>query len=144
MRFRMLFPLFAAIALVAAACGDGASAQEKYCEAGQSLESSVNALSGAVGVDDVGQVMDLVAERGDDLESAIDAVRGDLDALREAATDAAADEVDAFEQAMDDITDAFSELGGDVALDNAVAAQDAVQRLGMAAQAVYGTLTDCP
>jgi hypothetical protein len=177
---KWLFPLLAAAAAIVVIVGvvvaDGDSdngleqleteqptvveeptAAQKYCEAGQSLESSINALVGLVGVDDARQALDLVTQStsvttmNDDLESAIDAVEDDLDALQETATDAAADEVDVVERAMGDLNDALSKLSSNLFtssetadLDNAAAAQDAAQGVATAAQAVYGTLTDCP
>jgi hypothetical protein len=149
MSVRTMFVGFVVIALVATGCGDddddGALAQLEYCDAGQSLESSVVALSGLFGVEDLdlGKVMDFVVEGSDEFESAIEAVENDLGALKEAATDVAADDVDALDQAMDDVDDALSELGSDLSTENATAVQDAVQRVGTAAQAVYDTLTDC-
>ena len=78
-----------------AGCGsdDEPSAQEKYCEAGDSLRSSVDALVG----------LDLVAEGTDGLNSAVDAVKGDVEELRDAASDAAADDVSVLEQSVDDL-----------------------------------------
>jgi outer membrane murein-binding lipoprotein Lpp len=103
--------------------GDEPSAQEQYCEAGDSLESSVSAL-----VD-----LDLVAEGTSGLESAVDAVKADLDELRSTASEAAAEEIDALEQSVDDLGTAASDLGGEISTENA-----------SALEAVYGTLTDCP
>ena len=151
MKSRVLFIGIAVLGLVAAGCSDdddGASSQETYCVAGQSLESSVNTLSGLIGVDEgeaaVGQIMDAVVESSDDLDAALDAIEADLAALREAANEAAADEVDALDQAMDDLANALSELGSDLDLDKALAVQESAQGARTAAQAVYDTLTDCP
>ena len=151
--YRTLTILAIVVGLVGSAC----SSNQAACEAGQSLESSINELSGLVGVEDPEQLMRFVDEDihrpvGEllDLESAIDAAQGDLDVLVEAAPDAAADEVDALEQAMDDLTDAISELINEFRnssfntdFNNAEAAQDANQGVATAAQAVYDTLTDC-
>ena len=118
-----------------AGCGsdDEPSAQEKYCEAGDSLQSSGDALVG----------LDLVAEGTDGLDSAVDAVKGDVEELRDAASDAAADDVSVLEQSVDDLEGALSDLGGEITSENAAAVSTTVQNVGSAAQAVYGTLTDC-
>jgi hypothetical protein len=152
MKSRVLFVGIAVLGLLAAGCSDadddGASSQESYCEAGQSLESSVNALSGLIGVDEgeeaVGQIMDAVVESSDDLDAAVDAIEADVSALREAASEAAADDVDALDQAMDDLANVLSDLGSDLDLDKALAVQESAQGARAAAQAVYDTLTDCP
>lgn len=121
---------------VVAGCGDDdkKSAQEKYCEAGESLEASVTALVG----------LDLVAEGTDGLESAIADVEDDVNELRDSATDAAEDDVDALEQSVDDLDSALSDLGDEITSENATAAGTAVQAVGAAAQGVYATLSDCP
>ena len=68
----------------------------------------------------------------------------DVDALKDAAADAAEDDVDALDEALDDLDDALSDLGGDVSAENVGGLQSAVQGVSTAAQAVYGTLGDCP
>jgi len=147
MNSRVLIIGIAALVLAATGCSDdddGVSAEEKYCEAGQSLESNVDTLSGLIGVEDPGQIMDLVVESSGDLESAVDAVEADLEALRDAANEAAADEVDALQEAMVGLNDAVSDLGDDLAVDNALATQESAQAAVTAAQAVYDTLSSCP
>ena len=144
---RRVLASVAVFVLALAGCSDDdddTSTQEAYCEAGQTLESSVNSLSGlVVGDGTPGSVMDSVVEGRDDLDSALDAVKADLDALREAATDAAADEVDALKQAVDGLDEAFSELVGDLSVEKATAAQEAFQGVEAAAGAVTDALTDC-
>jgi uncharacterized protein YoxC len=116
-------------------CGDDeSSAQEEYCEAGESLRTSVAALAD----------LDLIAGGTDGLTAAVDAVEDDVNDLRDNASDAAADEVDALEQSVDDLESAFSDLAGEISTENASALAAAVQNVGAAAQAVYDTLTDCP
>jgi hypothetical protein len=104
MNSRVLIIGIAGLVLAATGCSDdddGASSHETYCVAGQSLESSVNTLSGLIGVDEgeeaVGQIMDAAVEFSDDLDAAVGAIEADLAALREAADEAAADEVDALD-----------------------------------------------
>ena len=123
------------IALLAG-CGsdDDESAQDKYCEAGQSLESSVAALGN----------LDLVAEGTDGLESALSAVEDDVNELRDTASDAAADDVSALEESLDNLESAISGLGGEVTSENVSTLSTAVQNVSTSAQAVYGTLSDCP
>lgn len=116
-----------------AGCGDDETAQERYCNAGESLATSLSALTS----------LDLIAEGTDGLESAVDQVQDDLDDLQDAASDAAADEVDALDQAVDALDSAISDLGGDLTADNASAVGAAIGEVSTAAQAVLGTLSDC-
>ena len=127
--------LAGAVALGAAACSDDddKSAQERYCEAGVSLESSVNALSN----------VDVIAEGANGVETAVDAVEDDVNELRDSATDAAADEVDALNDALGDLGDALGAAGDDLTSDNATAVVDAIGALQTAANGVYATLSDC-
>ncbi len=120
--------------VVVAGCGsDDESAQDQYCAAGESFESSLDELTG----------LDLVAEGTDGLTAAVDQVQSDLGDLRDSASEAAADEVDALEQAVDDLTDAISTLGGDLTSDNATAVGTAIDNVATAAQSVRDTLSDC-
>lgn len=126
----------AVVGVMLAGCGDdddGRSAQEIYCDAGESLESSVTALSD----------LDVVAEGTDGLRSATDDVKQDVAELRDAATDAAADEAEALAQAVDSLDSAVSDLGEDISADNVTELTTAVQAVASSAQAVYGTLADC-
>ena len=127
--------LAGAMALCAVACSDDddQSAQERYCEAGASLESSVNELLN----------LDVIAEGTSGVETAVDAVEEDVDELRDSATDAAADEVDALSNALSDLGDALSAAGGELTSDNATAVVDAIGAVQAAATDVYATLTDC-
>lgn len=125
-----------AVGLSLVACGsdDDQSAQEKYCEAGQSLESSAAALFD----------LDLIAQGTSGLQDAVDAVEKDVDALRDSATEAAADEVDALQQSVKDLDKALSDVSGDISTDNIAALQTAVQSVATAFQGLTSTLTDCP
>ncbi len=132
---------YAAIGLVVgigllAGCGsdDDESAQDTYCEAGQALESSVTALAN----------LDLVAGGTDALESALETVKDAANDLGDSATDAAADEVSALEESVEGLDDAISDLGGDISTENASTVATAVGNVATSAQAVYGTLADCP
>lgn len=114
--------------------GDEGSAQDRYCDAGQSLEDSIRSLSD----------LDLVAEGTDGLESAIGAVRDDLTTLRDTATDATADDVESLSESVDELRNTLSDLGDEISAGNVSALRDAIRSVGSAAQAVYDTLTDCP
>jgi hypothetical protein len=124
-----------AVALVAG-CGsdDEQSAQEQYCAAGESLESSIGALGD----------LDLLAEGTDGLESRVSAIADDVNELQDASTDAAADDVSALEQSVDDLESAISDLGGEITAENVSTLATAVENVATSAQAVYATLADCP
>ena len=134
----LLAPLLAAGLTVAfvAGCGsdDEKSAQDRYCEAGASLEVSVDALAD----------IDLLAEGTDGLESAVEAIERDVTELRDTATDAADDDVKALQQSIDGLGDALSGLGGAITTENVAAVGAAVGSVSDSVQAVYATLTDCP
>jgi len=119
-----------------AGCGsdDDASAQDQYCEAGESLEASVSALGD----------LDLVAEGTSGLETALDAIDQDVNTLQDTASDASEDEVSAVKESVDDLESALSDLTGEITSDNVSALSTAVQSVAESAQALYGTLTDCP
>ncbi len=114
-------------------CGDDESAQDRYCDAGESLRASIDSLAN----------LDLVAEGTDGLDSAVGQVRDDLGELRDVASDAAADEVGALQQAVDDLEEAISTLGGEITSENVSAVDTAVRSVGSEAEAVYATLADC-
>jgi prophage DNA circulation protein len=119
-----------------AGCGsdDDASAQDQYCEAGESLEASVSALGD----------LDLVAEGTSGLETALDAIDQDVNTLQDTASDASEDEVSAVKESVDDLESALSDLTGEITSDNVSALSTAVQSVAESAQALYGTLPDCP
>lgn len=115
-------------------CGDDdQSAQEKYCAAGESLESSLGALTD----------LDLIAEGTDGLNAAVGEVRSDLGELSDSASEASADKVGALEQSVDELEGAISTLDGELTSDNAAAVGAAIQTVGTSAQAVLDTLSDC-
>lgn len=123
-----------AAGLVLVGCGDDdESAQDRYCAAGEQLEASITDLAS----------LDLIAEGTNGLESAVDAVDEDLSALADAASEAAADEIDALEQSLSALDSALSGLAGEISAENVEALTAAVQAVGTSAQAVYGTLSDC-
>ena len=121
------------IALLAGCGSDDETAQDEYCAAGDSLESSLGALTD----------LDVVAEGTDGLNAAVEKVSGDLGDLREAASGAAADDVSALQQAVDELKSAVSGLGGDLTAANAAAVGTAIRNVSASAQAVYETLADC-
>lgn len=120
-----------AAALVA--CGDDESAQDRYCEAGESLNASVAALFD----------LDVVAEGTNGLRSALEDVENDLTELRESASDAASDEVDALNDAVDELNDALSAAGDSLTANNATGVVDAIGGVRSAFAAIGDTLTDC-
>ena len=121
------------IALLAGCGSDDETAQDEYCAAGDSLESSLGGLTD----------LDVVAEGTDGLNAAVEKVSGDLGDLREAASGAAADDVSALQQAVDELKSAVSGLGGDLTTANAGAVGTAIRNVSASAQAVYETLADC-
>jgi signal transduction protein with GAF and PtsI domain len=135
-RFGALLGVLALLLGALAACGEGdggESAQQKYCDAGAQLRTSLTALAD----------VDLLAEGTNGVKDAVDQVQTDFDALRDAATDATQDEVDALSQALDELDTAMSDLGGELTSENAVAVKAAIQNVGTAAKGVYDTLADC-
>jgi hypothetical protein len=121
-------------ALVLGACGsDEESAQDQYCQAGADLRSSLASL-----VD-----LDLLASGTDGLNEAIEQVSDDVAALRESASDATADDVEALEASVAELEESISALGGELSSDNLTAVGDAIGEVSAAAQAVISTLSDC-
>lgn len=121
--------------VVVGGCGsdDDESAQDRYCAAGESLRSSLDELA----------ELDLIAEGTDALTAALDGVRNDIDGLRESASDAAADDVAALEESVDDLSEAISTLGGDLTRENATVLGTAIESVIAAAGSVFDTLRDC-
>lgn len=116
-----------------AACGDDESAQDRYCAAGDEFRASLDALL------DLGVLAGGVPA----VSEALDVVRADLTELRETASEAAVDEVEALEQAINGIGNSLSDVGGDLSIENAEAVGTAFSDAASAAQEVYATLADC-
>lgn len=116
-----------------AGCGDDESAQDRYCEAGAALESSVAALF----------EVDVIAEGTDGVRAAVDAVQDDVEELAESARDATADDVDALDSAVGDLNDAIAAAGEQLTEENATAVVDAIGAVQQAWNRVSDTLSDC-
>jgi outer membrane murein-binding lipoprotein Lpp len=120
--------------LALGACGsDDESAQDQYCEAGADLKSSLASLAD----------LDLIGSGTDGLNDAIEQVSDDVDALRDSASGATADDVEALEASVDALEETISTLGDDVSGANLTAVRDAIGEVSAAAQAVISTLSDC-
>ncbi|MFV1989142.1 MAG: hypothetical protein ACC652_00200 [Acidimicrobiales bacterium] len=125
-----------AIAMFAAACGDSdeRTTQEKYCDAGDSLRTSVDALLN----------IDVIAVGTSGVEDAFNQIVDDVGNLRDAASDAAKDDVDALGQAIQGGKSVLKDLGDEITTDNVTALLSSVGAIDSSASAVYVTLTDCP
>lgn len=138
MRAALVGALAALVAVVGVAgCGDDddGGPEEAYCAAADALRADVSALTD----------LDVVAEGTNALEDRFDAIRSDLDDLRESGREVAADEIDALDAAVDDLQSAIDALGGELSVDNASVVLDAIGDVGPAAQAVYSRLSEaCP
>ena len=124
------------VGLAVAACGDDSgddvSSEEAFCQSGEQLETDVASLLD----------MDVVAEGTDAVEDAYSTIRDDADALVAAGQDIAADDVNAVEQAVDQLGSAVDDLSGELTTENASAVATAVSDLGTAAQGLQTTLTE--
>lgn len=127
---RLMAPTLLVAALALSACGDDEDAQERYCEAGSSLSDSLAALTST----------DLIAEGTSGLQDALDTVVADVGELRDAATGAVEDDVEALGDSLDALGDVLGDLGGDAGASEVTAALGDVQS---SAQAVLDTLADC-
>ena len=124
------------VGLAVAACGDdcddGASSEEAFCQSGEQLETDISSLLD----------MDIVAEGTDAVSDAYSTIRDDTDALVAAGQDFAADDINAVEQAVDELGSAVDDLSGDLTSDNASAVLTAISDLGTAAEGLETTLTE--
>ena len=124
------------VGLAVAACGDDSgddvSSEEAFCQSGEQLESDVASLTD----------MDVVAEGTDAVSDAYSTIRDDTDALVAAGQDFAADDINAVEQAVDELGSAVDDLSGDLTADNASAVATAVSDIGTAAEGLQTTLTE--
>lgn len=119
--------------LAITACGsddDGASAEERFCEAGDALEADITGLAS----------VDLVSGGLDALNDQFDAVRDDVADLRDAGVDVAEDELDALDASVANLSDTIDALGDDISADNATAVATAVGEVQSSATAVFDAL----
>lgn len=121
-------------ALVLAGCGDSdESAEDRYCNAGDEVEASIEALTQ---VDVVGGGLNAV-------EAAFEDVSSSLEELDEAGREFAADEIDAVQGAVDELTSALDGLGDEgITEASATAVVSAIDGVGQAAGALQTTLND--
>ena len=116
-----------------AACGDDddASPEEAFCDAGDSLQSDVQALGD----------LNIVAEGTAALEEQLGAIKSDLTEMKTSGYEVAGEQIANVETAVADLESSLQSLGGDLTVDNASDAIDAVSQIVTSAQAVYTELT---
>jgi hypothetical protein len=122
----------ACLALGVAACGsDEPTAEEVFCEAGDSLQTDINALAD----------LDLISEGTDGLKERFSIIESDLDQLRKSGSDVASEEISALETAVDDFGNAVNALGDDISVEGAQAAGTALTGITTAASGVFDKLS---
>ncbi len=118
------------------ACGgddDEASAEERFCEAGDELRSQISGLSS----------FNVVEEGTGALEDRLDEIAGTVEDLRDAGSDVAQEEISALDTALDELQSSVDELGGeDLTAENAQAVVNSVLDVAAAANQVLTTLRD--
>ncbi len=140
-RSRVWLARSVAVALVVAvmvigvtACGDdddAPSAEVTFCEAGDSFQSDIEALVS----------LDVIAEGTDALNESFEAVKSDLDQLRESGEEIASEDIDAIESSLDALSDVIESLGEDISVEGATAAGTAVTGVVDSTNAIYETLS---
>lgn len=129
----LLILLLAGAAVACSDDSDDVSPEEAYCNAGESLQSSVEALLD----------LDVIAEGTNGVETAVDNVKSDFDEFKGAAENVTEDEAQALEGAIGDLESAFDSISDDgLSADNASAVIDAVTAMAAPAEAVFTTLTE--
>lgn len=113
-----------------ASCGD--DAEDTFCEAGDSLRDDVASLS----------EVDVLADGLSAFDEPVEAIRVDVEQLRDSATDVAADEIAALESAISDLGDALTGLSEGVSVDDAQALGVASGDVAQAANAVFDRLAN--
>jgi hypothetical protein len=120
----------------AVACSDDsddASPEEAYCNAGESLQESLETLLD----------LDVIAEGTNGIETAIENVQADVEEFTDAAETVTEDDAQALRVAFEDLKGAVESLGDDgISIENGSAVIDAVTAMVAPAEAVFATLTE--
>ncbi len=132
-RLRAAAAIAALSTVAVTACGSDESAQDRYCEAGESLEASVTALF----------ELDLIAEGTNGLSAALEAVGNDIEELRDAATEATAGDVDALNESFTVVEESVSAAGEDLSEASVTGVVTAIGGVRDAFAAIGDTLADC-
>lgn len=125
-----------AVAMMLAACGDDDDSSSSTTTTAPADEACADAEALRASVDELKDV-DLVAEGTDGASAALSAVKNDLTALRESAGDEVQPEVQALEDAIDELETAVDDLDSDPA-----GAVQAVSDVGTSASTLISALDD--
>jgi hypothetical protein len=140
----LLTILALALSLLLAACGDdddspeggtleGGGSEEEFCEAGDRLRTQISDLAS----------FDVVSEGTDALEARLDEIDNTVDDLKESGEDVAAEEIAALETALDDVRANLDAIGGgQLTAQNATALLNSVLAAGTAAEQVFTKLRE--
>ncbi len=126
----------ACFSLGVAACGsdsesDEASAEELFCEAGDSLRTDITALAD----------LDIISEGTSGLQERFSTIEADIDQLRESGSEVASEEISTLETAVSDFGTTLEDLGNDISAQGAVAVGSALSNLTSAASGVFDALS---
>jgi len=120
--------LFSGVVLSFAAltgCGNddnGVSAEEAFCEAGDSLRAELASLTS----------LDLLTGGTSALNERVDAIEADLKVLQESGSEVASEEIDALQVSFDQLNAAVDALGENLSLSSASAIVEAIIDVGAA------------
>jgi len=113
--------------------GDDVSPEEAYCNSGESLQESLEALLN----------VNPIEEGTSGVETAINNVESNISEFTDAAKEVTEDEAQAVEDAFNDLKSAFEALGDEgISIDNGAAVIDALTALAPPAEAMFATLTE--
>jgi hypothetical protein len=109
----------------ASACGSDESAEDAFCDAGDSLRSNIETIGD----------IDILAGGTDAVSERFEAIESDLAQLEDSGSDVAADEISALDSAVNELGSALEALGGGVSVEDA-------QQLGTSITAVVSAAGD--
>jgi len=131
---RRLVAILALAALtlgVVSGCGSDESAEDAFCDAGDSLQANVEGI----------KEIDVIANGSSAISEQFDAIESDLEKLKDSGSDVAADEISALESAVDELNDALDALGDDISVEAAQGVGNSVSSVVAAAESVLAKLT---
>lgn len=112
-------------------CGSDESAEDAFCNAGDSLQANIEGIT----------EIDVIADGTSAISDQFDAIESDVETLKDSGSEVAADEISALDSAVDELESALSDLGDSISVEAAQALGTSVASVVAAAESVLTKVT---